>query len=509
MEAVLAGRNVLGIMPTGAGKSLCYQLPAMFLTKPVVVVSPLIALMQDQQEKLEAADVPAAKLDSMLTRLQERQVIEGIHEGEHPLVYVTPERLENPDVVTLLKEQGVSLFVVDEAHCISQWGHDFRPSYLSLRDAVRDLGSPPVLAVTATATPDVADDILKQLAMSNALIINTGIERENLIFEVERCVNKESKRNKLLELLRDQRGSAIVYCATIRLVTEIWTFLRDNGIKAERYHGKLKPKERQEAQSRFMNDETPVMVATKAFGMGIDKPDIRLVVHYNFPDSLESYYQEAGRAGRDEKPARAVLLYRLEDKRIQSYFLRGKYPTRELSQRIYEVVKEMTNAAPRVLLRDIITVAAMGRRRTKVIVALLESAGVVQRTGRGVRKLKDFETPEQLDAFLDTYQKRHLSDEERLAMMMKYGQTAECRMRFLRTYFGEDAQLDCGRCDNCRAANAGTWRRRSRSFLLRKEYGWRPARRFLRRRRWWLRLSHPSRLLPGKRCGTAHSVSVR
>jgi ATP-dependent DNA helicase RecQ len=188
MEAVLAGRNVLAIMPTGAGKSLCYQLPAMFLETPVVVVSPLIALMQDQQEKLEAADIPAAKLNSMLTRLQEQQVISGI-QGEHPLVYVTPERLENPDVVALLREQGVSLFVVDEAHCISQWGHDFRPSYLALREAIRDLGNPPVLALTATATPDVADDILKQLAMTNALVINTGIERENLVFEVERCVN--------------------------------------------------------------------------------------------------------------------------------------------------------------------------------------------------------------------------------------------------------------------------------------------------------------------------------
>jgi ATP-dependent DNA helicase RecQ len=222
-----------------------------------------------------------------------------------------------------------------------------------------------------------------------------------------------------------------------------------------RYHGKLKPKERQASQREFMSDECPVMVATKAFGMGIDKPDIRLVMHYNFPDSLESYYQEAGRAGRDEKPARAVLLYRLEDKRIQSYFLRGKYPTRELSKRIYEVVKEMTSSSPRVLLKDIITVAGLGRRRVKVIIALLESAGVVYRTGRGVRKLKDFETPEQLDAFLDTYEKRHLSDSERLNMMMRYGQTAECRMRFLRQYFGENPQLDCGQCDNCRARQRG------------------------------------------------------
>jgi len=455
MEAVLAGRNVLGIMPAGAGKSLCYQLPAMFLPKPVVVVSPLIALMQDRPDKLEAAAVAAAKLDSMLTCIEEKRVVEGIHEGEHPLVHVTPERLENPEVVRLLRERGISLFVVDEAHCISQWGHEFRPSYLALRDAIRDLGNPPVLALTATATPDVADDILKQLAMSNALIINTGIERENLMLEVSRCANKDAKRAKLLELLRERRGSSIVYCATIRLVTEVWAFLRDNGIEAAHYHGKLKAKERQESQRQFMSDECPVMVATKAFGPGIDKPDIRLVIHYNFPDSLESYYQEAGCAGRDEKPARAVLLYRLEDKRIQSYFLRGKYPTRELSRRIYEVVKEMTNSVPRVLLRDIINVAGLGRRRVKVIVALLESAGIVVRTGRGVRKLKDFDTPEHFDAFLDIYEKRHLSDAQRLKMMMSYSQTGDCRMRFLRQYFGETPQLDCGQCDNCRARQRG------------------------------------------------------
>lgn len=455
MEAILAGRNVLGIMPTGAGKSLCYQLPAMFLPKPVVVVSPLIALMQDQHDKLTAAEVPTAKLDSMLRRSEERDVIEEIVEGGTKLIYVTPERLENPDTLEMLRNSGVSLFVVDEAHCISQWGHDFRPSYLSLRDAIRELGNPPVLAVTATATPAVSEDILKQLAIDNALIINTGIERENLVFEVFRTVNKDSKSGRLLDVVRSARGSTLVYCATIRLVSDVYKLLCDAGLSVVRYHGKLKPKERLEAQQRFMNDEIPIMVATKAFGMGIDKPDIRLVVHWNFPDSLESYYQEAGRAGRDERSARAVLLYRIEDKRIQSYFLRGKYPTREVSKTIYEAVKQMTAAAPRVPVKDVITVTGLPKRRVKVIVALLESAGVLARTGRGIRKLKDFETVEQLDEFLSAYERRHLSDAERLQMVMRYGETTECRMSHLRRYFGEEAQLDCGRCDNCRARQRG------------------------------------------------------
>jgi ATP-dependent DNA helicase RecQ len=455
MEAVLAGRNVLGIMPTGAGKSLCYQLPAMFLQKPVVVVSPLIALMQDQQEKLEAAEVPAAKLDSMLTRAEERQVVEEIEGGEHRLIYVTPERLENPEALAMLKESGVSLFVVDEAHCISQWGHDFRPSYLSLRDAIRELGNPPVLAVTATATPDVAEDILKQLAIENALIINTGIERENMALEVLRTVNKDIKRERLLEAVRAIDGSVIVYCATIRLVMDVNKFLRDFHIKSTAYHGHLKPKERIRSQQRFMSGDAQVMVATKAFGMGIDKPDIRQVIHYNFPDSLESYYQEAGRAGRDEKPARALLLYRLEDKRIQNYFLRGKYPTRELSGHIYDAIKQQTAENKRVLLKDLVATTGSPTRRVKVISALLESAGIIERTGRGVRKLKDFETADELDAFLGAYEKRHLSDTERLQMMMRYAETVECRMRCLRKYFGEEPQLDCGQCDNCRARQRG------------------------------------------------------
>ncbi|HEX8433688.1 ATP-dependent DNA helicase RecQ [Archangium sp.] len=457
LEALLEGKDVLGVMPTGAGKSLCFQLPALFLPKATVVVSPLLALMQDQHEKLTEADVGVVKLDSTLSAREADALTREVRRGEHEIIYVTPEQLEKPERLEALRKAGVSLFVVDEAHCVSQWGHDFRPAFLTLREAVQQLGRPPILALTATATPQVREDVLEQLGMRGAEVVNTGILRENLSLEVARTVNPEAKKARLMKLLQEEPGTGIVYTATVKKAEEVWNWLKDAGIEAARYHGQMKASEREEVQQRFMANAYRVIVATKAFGLGIDKPDIRFVAHWQFPDSLETYYQEAGRAGRDGAPARGVLFYRLEDRRIQGYFLGGKYPRREESQALYSVLRELWahRQGKPVSLKVLTEASGLPANRVKVLVAQLSGAGILERGPRGLKQLRDFETAEELAEYLTAYEKRHQTDRERLQRMMRYGQTTECRWHFISEYFGEPAPGDCGRCDNCAERAAG------------------------------------------------------
>jgi ATP-dependent DNA helicase RecQ len=325
VDDVAAGRDVVAVMPTGAGKSLCYQLPALTIEGVTLVVSPLISLMKDQVDALCALDIPAAYVNSTQTPAEQRHVLELARKGELRLLYVAPERFRFEGAMSALQQLNVTRFVVDEAHCVSQWGHDFRPDYMALERAIAALGRPPVSAFTATATAVVRDDIVRHLGMRAPEIHVSGFLRENLHLSVAPIKKMTQKLDHLLAVLGDIDGSAIVYCATRRHCEEVTLELVQRGIEAALYHGGLADDERHAMQEGFDRGDTPVMVATNAFGMGIDKANVRAVVHYDVPGSVEAYYQEAGRAGRDGDPAHCILLFTYADTRIHEFFIeRGR-----------------------------------------------------------------------------------------------------------------------------------------------------------------------------------------
>ena len=329
IDALLSGRDVMAVMPTGAGKSVCYQVPALLLPGITIVVSPLVSLMRDQVTALVQMGVPAAYLNSSLTFRQYLLALDRAKAGRYKIIYVAPERLETEGFRAFAETADISLVAVDEAHCISQWGQDFRPSYLNIPAFVNSLPKrPPVGAFTATATPDVRGDILKLLELKAPLSVTTGFDRENLYFEVRQ---PSGKRAALLELVRSRPGKCgIVYCATRKTVEEVCGFLQDEGIAATRYHAGLEAEERLKNQEDFLYDRAAVMVATNAFGMGIDKSDVRYVIHYNMPKDMESYYQEAGRAGRDGAPSSCILLYSSQDVRTAQYLIEHSEPREDL-----------------------------------------------------------------------------------------------------------------------------------------------------------------------------------
>jgi ATP-dependent DNA helicase RecQ len=391
IDTLLGRRDAVVVMPTGSGKSLCYQLPALLLDGVTLVISPLIALMKDQVDGLVQNQVPATFINSALTPFEQGQRLREVQQGRYKLVYIAPERFRNSGFMEGIQSCQVSLFAVDEAHCVSEWGHDFRPDYLRLKEVAERLGHPPVAALTATATPDVRRDIITQLGLRKPVTFVAGFDRPNLRFQVKKVEGEEDKIDAILGLLKKGAQGGIIYAATRRNVETLTRALQSRGYKAGSYHAGMEMESRKSVQDRFMEGTLPVVVATNAFGMGIDKADLRFVVHYDIPGSIEAYYQEVGRAGRDGKPAICLLLFNYADTFTQEFFIDGSYPPRDMIERTYEVLCAIGTDEIEMTQKALAERLGRGKSNEMAVsscLKILEKAGYIERGSDGVHQAR-------------------------------------------------------------------------------------------------------------------------
>ncbi|HET9439003.1 MAG TPA: ATP-dependent DNA helicase RecQ [Longimicrobiales bacterium] len=447
IRSILSGRDTLVLMPTGGGKSLCFQIPAMVLEGSTVVISPLISLMKDQVENACRAGLPATFINSTLTAAEIRARMNAVRAGRIKLLYMAPERADNARFVDELKSLHVCMLAVDEAHCLSQWGHEFRPSYMKLGPLREVLGCR-VIALTATATLEVRRDILTHLFMRRPLVIAGGFDRANLKWHVLPAERSTDKDRQLCNLLRKDRagGVVLVFASTRKKVDGIADMLNTRSIRASGYHAGVKSGERSSLQERFINEQAGVVVATNAFGMGIDKPNVRLVIHYDMPGSLEAYYQEAGRAGRDGEAADCVLLHAYRDRFTHQFMIDGAHPS---EQTIRETFRKLNSAsAP----NDVVGFSRWSKQNSREVGSVLRVLGdagmvsVERRTGRFEIVSKVITRAALQKAAVA--RKRELL---RLDRMQGYAYHKRCRRKYVMDYFGDTSFRHCSGCDNCRA----------------------------------------------------------
>lgn len=469
VSAIMRGSDTLAVMPTGAGKSLCYQLPAILLDGVAVVVSPLIALMKDQVDAACARGIAAAAIHSAMPWPEQNRVLERLSRGELTLIYIAPERFQSDTFREALAQTKVALLAIDEAHCISQWGHDFRPDYLEIGRFREELGNPITLALTATATPEVQQDILKQLQMKQASVIVSGFERRNLFFEVLPVEGDEGKARTLEALLQQHRGEvALVYCATRKQVDLVSSRLGRSGLVVGAYHAGMTDAKRAEVQDMFMAGDLPILVATNAFGMGVDKSDVRAIFHMNFPGSIEGYYQEAGRAGRDGNPSRCTILYSPRDRSIHEFFVDLSFPAADLVMSVWTEVRRCGLGTHALGSETIARYLSKSSRKTtahsgavEAALKLLKSVGHIDFGVRdGFPWIACLDLSRTRDLRVDWAQvklRREIALRQ-IQDMAKFCESTRCRQVTLLKYFKSTATFGkrCGRCDRC-VEGGPTW----------------------------------------------------